>query len=834
MDTARAASSAEQFIAAAAAYPTFARDPDAGTFLRALFADVNDAEAPVGDLLALAHDFWIWAREQGPGEQAVRLRPARGEGGRPLGRFALEIVGPDMPFLVDSVMGEFADQGVAALAMHHPIAPMAGGTRSFIHIQLAPLSEQRAAALVRGVRTTLADVRAIVADFVPLKARMAACAEELERNRGLATPEDAAETVALLRWLMADRFTFLGARDYEYAKDGAGQLMHAEPVIVEESGLGLLRDPERYVLRTSAEPMLLTAEWKRLLNEPTPLVVAKSTLRSRVHRRAAADYVGVKRYGADGALIGETRFIGLLTTEAFTDPTRSIPMLRRRVEWVIGHAGFRAGGHSEKSLRHVIETYPREELWQISQEELLETARGIVHLMDRPRPAVFMRRDRFNRFVSALVFLPKERFNTALREAVGRRLEEAYGGRVESFAPTLAEGPLARVHFIIGDIDAKRDTPDLVQLNADIAALARTWADGFEDALGASAAFDDAARARVHSLFEGAFSASYRESVSPEEALEDVLEILGAAKVEVVRVRAYRRAKDEQETLRCKIYASEALPLSATLPIFEHMGLFVVSERSDVLDLRAQDGAPARIVYVHDLKMRAADREAIDFATVDSAFESAFGAIWTGVAESDGFNRLILKLGVGWREAALLRALAKYRQQSGLDPSQAVQESALAGHPKIAALVLALFRVRFDPDLPEDLKARSAWADEIFERIEQALNAVPSLDDDRVLRRIAALAGAIQRTNYFQREGDGQFKPYMSFKIASGALEDLPAPKPYREIWVAGPEVEGVHLRFGPIARGGLRWSDRRDDFRTEVLDLVKAQQVKKDRKSVV
>ncbi len=841
MDTAtRPAADVDGFLRAAAAaeFHGFVADgvlaPDARAFLTALFADMQGETSPeaVSDPLAMAHDFWIWAKAQPGQTQAARIRPASGQGGRPLGRTVLEIVGPDMPFLVDSVMGELADQGLAALALAHPIAAAPTGARSFIQVLLPQLGEARSEELLRGVRATLADVRSIVSDFAPLKARMLAAADELERAHTALTSEEVGEGVALLRWLAADRFTFLGARDYEYVRDASGELQAVEPTILEETGLGLLRDPERYVLRSSNEPLLLTPEWKRLLNEPTPLVVAKSTLRSRVHRRTAADYVGVKRYDAQGELKGETRFIGLFTTEAFTDPTREIPMLRRRAAWVVAHAGFRPGGHSEKSLRHVIETYPRDELWQMSREALLESAREIVHLMDRPRPAIFVRRDRFNRFVSAIAYLPKDRFNSTLREAVGARLIQAYGGYVDSFEPTLGESPLARVHYLIADIDRALPEPDLAALNADVAALSRTWEDSFADALLTAPAFSESARERVRTRFSGAFSAGYRERNSAQDALDDAVEILDARHDEAVRMRAFRRAGDAPDSLRCKIYVrGDLLPLSSTLPIFEHFGLFVGSEVNYRLSLAADEQAPALIVQIHDLDMRSADGAAIDLEQVTAAFEEAFEAVWTGQTESDGFNRVVLRLGVGWREAALLRALARYRQQTGLDPSQAVQEAALAAHPDIAALILALFRVRFDPslpeDMPEDMPARTAWAHEISGKIETALKAVTSLDEDRVLRRMTALVDAAQRTNFYQKDSEGRAKPYISIKIASRELADLPAPKPYREIWISGPQVEGVHLRFGPIARGGLRWSDRRDDFRTEILDLVKAQQVK-------
>ncbi|HCK83817.1 MAG TPA: NAD-glutamate dehydrogenase, partial [Hyphomonadaceae bacterium] len=640
--------------------------------------------------------------------------------------------------------------------------------------------------------------------------------------------EEVAEAVALLRWLAADKFTFLGSRDYDYARDASGAFKADEPEILPQTCLGVLRDTELYVLRTSAEPMKLTPELKRLMAEPAPLIVAKSTIRARVHRRATADYVSVKRYNSRGEAVGEVRFVGLFTSESFTEPTRNIPMLRRKADWVMDQAGFPAGGHNAKTLRKIIEYYPREELWQMSREELLQISRGVLHLLDRPRPRVFTRRDRYNRFVTALAYVPKERFNSELRVRIGDRIAQAYGGAVESFQPQLGEGQLARVLFMVGDIDKSRPEPDPSALDAEIAALTRTWEDSFTHALMRSDRFDAAARDQTQSRFGEAFTAAYRERYSAEEALIDVAEIMSARDDEVIRARAYREPGDAENIMRCKFYArGDVLALSATVPILENLGLFVDSEVNFELQLKAGPLNPAQRIFVHDIETRSADGKPIDLAKAAGKFEAAFAAIWTGRAENDGFNRLILALPCTWREAALVRALARYRQQTGLDPTQAAQEHALGAHPKIASLLLALFRARFDPNLPESMETRRIRSGRLEFMLEAALNEVVSLDDDRALRRLYQLVTAIRRTNYYQPSADGAAKPYMSFKIDSNAVKDLPAPKPYREIWVASPVVEGVHLRFGPVARGGLRWSDRRDDFRTEVLDLVKAQQVK-------
>jgi glutamate dehydrogenase len=816
-------------------WPAFARPQDAAvkSFLRGLYEDTEEDELgdlSVDDFLSLAQDFWTWRGERRGEERISRLRRGVGAGGRELGRDILEIAGPDMPFLVDSVMGELADQGVAAFAMFHPIAPTPdGATReSLIQVHVPRLSSQRAERLLAGVRATLQDVSASVADFLAMRQRMLDCAEELQGAKTNAPAEETAEAVALLRWLAADKFTFLGVREYRYARNPDGGYKADEPDIMQNSSLGVLRNEDLYVLRTSAEPMVLTPELRRLLEEPAPLLVAKSTIRARVHRRTGADYVGVRRYNADGQVIGETRFVGLFTSESFTEPTRNIPVLRRKAEWVMANSGFAAGGHNAKTLRKIIEYYPREELWQITREELLMVARGVLHLLDRPRARAFVRRDRFNRFVTALAYIPKDRFNSELRERVGDLIARHYGGVVESFQPQLGEGQLARVLFVIGDIDKSLPGPSPAALDAEIAALTQSWDDRFAAAAMSSNVLDPSDRDEAANRFHGVFTGAYRERYSINEALIDVAEILGAPSDEAVRVRAYRLDSDADAIMRCKFYTrGDVLALSAIVPILENMGLFVDSEVNFELALKGEtEGDDARW-HIHDIETRAADGAAINLDVAGAHFEDAFTAVWSGNAESDGFNRLILALPCTWREAALVRALARYRQQTGLDPSQAVQEQAFANYPELAGLILTLFKTRFDPNLPESAETRTARAGRIEGMIDAALKNVVALDEDRVLRRVAQLVGAVQRTNYYQPAPDGAHRPYMSFKIDSKAVSELPAPKPYREIWVASPFVEGVHLRFGPVARGGLRWSDRRDDFRTEVLELVKAQQVK-------
>ncbi|KRA64515.1 glutamate dehydrogenase [Caulobacter sp. Root656] len=787
--------------------------------------DWSAEELPGFDPADVAHaltEFWTFG-ETATDPLSIRVRPARRADGTDLKSDLLEIVQPDRPFLVDSIMGAVAEHGFSVRAMFHPVIDTAAGRRSMIQVYLAPVGEDREAALVGAVREALADVQLAVDDFDAMKALIRRSIEELRASTAPIPEGERDEGLAFLDWLEGDRFVFLGARVYDYPRTAEGGYAAEEPLYQPEGSLGVLRDQTLTVLRRGSEPAILSPQVRDHLLLGAPLVVAKSNLRSKVHRRGYMDYVGVRRYGADGRPSGEVRFVGLFTAEAYETPAHEVPVIRRKVEHVLKEAGKDPEGHSGKRLRNILETWPRDELFQISEGELLSMAMGVLHLYDRPRVRLFARKDPFDRFVSVLMFVPRERYDSGVRERAGKILAAAFDGRVSAYYPSFSDAPLARVHYVLGVTPGKHGDPDLATLEAAVAETARTWDDRFE-----AAVRDGGAPGRVVETlarWQNAFPPGYRDQYDAAEALADlaVVDDLGAD--EAVRVRAFRLADDDKLTFRFKLYRpGAAAPLADVLPILEHMGLKALIE--DGFKLTPAGDTHAK-VWVHEFTLRDERGEHLSFDDVKTAFEAAFVAIWTGRAESDGFNRLVLELGVGWREAALVRALARYRQQTGLDPSQGVQEQALSDNPGVTRLILDLFRIKFDPAVHADLAARREQAKAVEAGINEALQSVESLDADRVLRRIAALIGAIQRTNFFQLGPDGEPKPYISYKIASRELEDLPAPKPYREIYVSAPHVEGVHLRFGPVARGGLRWSDRRDDFRTEVLGLVKAQQVK-------
>ncbi|HEY2658475.1 MAG TPA: NAD-glutamate dehydrogenase [Caulobacteraceae bacterium] len=794
----------------------------------------------LADLAAGFADFWAFSCAYGGAEPAMRLAPAHGADGRALNFDRLEILQDDRPFLVDSVMGEIADNHLPVRAMFHAVVEVvrdehgrrgeAGAPRpeSMIQVFLDPMAPDQAAKLLAGLEETLLDVRRAVADHAAMRGRMDQAIAELDAQAQHFDPAAIQEYEAFLEWLKADHFIFLGARTYDYPRTPDGDYAAEEPLDQTEDSLGVLRDLRRGVLRRDNEPAVLSPQLREHLRHDAPLTVARSNLYSRVHRRTYMDYVGVRRYDSEGMAIGEMRFVGLFTSEAYDAPAVDTPLIRRKIAFVLKRAGMAPRSHSDRRLRNVLENYPRDELFQADEDELLHTALKIVHLNDRPRVRLFVRMDPFDRHVSAQLFLPRDVYQAELAERAGRMLTEAFAGALQVTYPSFSDAPLARVHYIIGVEPGHHPQPDLAALEAAIAEAARSWS----SRLAAALREDPRTRDRAIALelrYRTAFPAGYRDLYAPAEAINDIEVLESLAADEVVRVRAYRRPNDGPRCFRFKLYRpGGSAPLADVLPILERMGLkALVEEGFPIRPAHPENQGEAGLIWAHEFEMNDERGEGLVFEDIQAAFEAAFVAVWTGATENDAFNRLVLELGVSWREAALIRALARYRQQSGLDPSQAVQTAALADYPNVTRLILDLFRTQFDPAIQTSPEARNVMAGEVMEEIHDALQNVESLDADRVLRRIAALTRALTRTNYYQTGPDGAPKAYISFKIASRALDDLPAPKPFREIFVWSPQVEGVHLRFGPVARGGLRWSDRRDDFRTEVLGLVKAQQVK-------
>ncbi|MBY0420843.1 MAG: NAD-glutamate dehydrogenase, partial [Parvularculaceae bacterium] len=745
-------------------------------------------------------------------------------------RLVLDIVTDDRPFLVDSITAALVEQGkpvsffvnavvdVVRDAKGHRASSGKSKRESLIRAEMdPPVDDAEIPKLAAELDRVLNDIAVSVADWEAMRARLGACIAQLERARpdGVAR-DDLREATEFLKWLWDNRFVFLGVRRYAYSANGDGPAFEHLP----ELDLGILRDRDRRILKqTHSVDGHLSPSVEAFLRSGEPILVAKANAKSTVHRRGYMDYIGVKTYRPDGKVDGEERFVGLFAAEAYNRPASDIPLLRAKVRQVVENAGFIAGGHNEKALANILETFPRDEMFQTDVAQLRETALGILRLYKRPRVKLFLRRDRFERFVSAIVFVPRERFSTDIREQIGQLLARTFNGRVSAFYPHFGEATLVRVHYIIGLDPGAPEGPGVVELTRQLRALCRDWRDDLLEAM--RAANEGATPRGLYAKYERAFDAAYLEYNTAQDALADIatIEALGP---DGLGIRAHRKPGDPDHVVSLRMYRRGGpLRLSAIIPTIENLGLSVDQEGGyDVAPLGEER------VWIHDFRTEEKLKRAVDVAATARNLEDALRAVLEGRAEDDAFNALVVAAGLNWREAWLLRAMTKYHLQAGFSFSQRYIAETLSKHAAIAAKIVAVFHARFNPSGPKAADKRESEYAAAESAALAGLETVESLDEDRILRRFLNLLAAMTRTNYFQKNGK-EWKPYIAFKIDSAKIENLPKPTPYREIWVSGPRVDGVHLRFGAVARGGLRWSDRREDFRTEVLGLVKAQKVK-------
>ncbi len=837
--SAQARSIRDDLLAAAAAVVDRRDGP--GGFVRDLFGRASPEDlAPytpdaLADLALAARQHLATPRRPGAPSDLRLSDLTVDRDGRPRELTVVEVVNDNRPFLLDSTLAELAEQGLTPHLVAHPIlgverdadgalvrvvgettADAQGGAftrESFIHLHLDRLDAGEARDRVEtGLVQMFRDVARATDDGGAMLARLAALARDYATGRTSLPEAEVREAHAFLEWLRDGHFTVLGLREYD--------LTGGRHAVMPGTGRGVLRDPAVEVLRRGRTPADDTPEIRAFLEQPQALLVTKASLKSRVHRAAHLDYIGIKRFAEDGTLSGEVRLVGLFTAAAYTAPAREVPYLREKVAAVIARAGLDPTSHAGRSLLNVLETYPRDDLFQIDIDRLSRFTVAIGSLAEGPRIRVLSRPDRFGRFVSLLVYVPKDRYDSQVRHRVGAYLAQEYGGRLSAAYPDFPEGPLARTHYIIGlpeDATAQRDP---AALEAGIGALVRTWGDDLRLAL-AEAMPGRRARA-LAARYADAFSAAYRESFAPAVAIGDIaiLESLSEARPRAVDIG--RRDTDPSHQIRLKVFSRGAsVSLSDRVPALENLGFRVINERT--YRVRAGDGPDAAQVWLHDMLLERATGAPIDRARLEAPLEAALLAIAAGDAESDAYNRLVLEADLGWRDVALLRGLGRYLRQLRVRYGQDYLAATLGLHPAIAGRIVALFHARFDP-AETDHAAREAA---IRAEIETALSGVTSLDEDRILRRFVNLVEAAVRTNFFQRRDDGGLRETIAFKFACARVNGMPLPRPFFEIFVYAPRLEGVHLRYGYVARGGLRWSDRPEDFRTEILGLVKAQQVK-------
>lgn len=848
------------------------REDDASAFASAFYQRMTDDELPMHGAegwAALANDFLDFARNRKPGTPSVRLfNPTLAKQGWESPHTVLQIVNDDMPFLVDSVIMALAERGVGVHVMGHPIVRIArdrsgkltavgeGEIESMMHLEIDRQSATDAAAIEAAIRIVLADVRGIVEDWPAMRQKMLEVTEDFGKRNMPISDAARSEAQEFLRWAADDHFTFLGYREYRVRRQGKDDVLAATA----GTGLGLLRASE------SSQPRKLTtlaAHTMPQSNAADALILTKTNARATVHRPGYMDYIGVLSFDAEGRAIAEQRFIGLYTSSAYTRRPWEIPLVRQRHDHVMQSSGLQPTGHSGKALRHILEKLPRDELFQSTGAELYQLASGILSLQERVRSRLFLRHDRYSRFYSVLAYIPRDRYNTEIRLRIEAMLKDAlHADRVDSTIQ-LGDSPLAQLHLLVRPRKGEVVEVDAAQIDAKLSAIVRNWQDDLRELL--VSRHGEERGLALASRYGRALPAGYIEKVSAAVAADDVEQIASLTPQDDLRLSLCR---DQEGGLRFKFYRiNDDIPLSDALPMMENMGLRVISEHPYRLEVDAP-GQGKQVAFIQDFEVEAS-RPDLNVGDFDAIFEDAFGQIWRGNAENDGFNRLILAANLSWRQVSMLRAYCKYLLQVGVPFSQSYVEGTFARYPIIARLLIELFEARFDPvtgtESKADIKAgmelfrrqlsaltgsdatmlaavepviaarsgkRQAQLDATRQAIKILLDGVSSLDEDRILRGFVSVIEATLRTNYYIRykngaRADGGPADYLSFKFDASKVPDLPKPRPYREIFVCGPRVEGVHLRFGPVARGGLRWSDRREDFRTEVLGLVKAQMVK-------
>ncbi|MEU8297896.1 NAD-glutamate dehydrogenase [Micromonospora sp. NPDC048909] len=841
---------AERLVAQAVALA--GEDHDAATLVSRFWRFAPDEELigfTAEEMIEAARAHRDLAQQRVPGELKLRIHEPDAEQHHSV----IEIVVDDMPFLVDSVTALLNSHHLDVHLLVHPLVvvrrePLGRLTEvaadvepddaisgdlveSWMRIEIDPVRDAAERdRLRRELQRVLTDVREAVEDWPKMRQRALSLADELAAartsdNRPPVPEKDITDSVELLRWLAHDHFTFLGYREYRLvgAPEG-GQALEA----VLGTGLGILRQDAPEARALSSMP----PEAHEKVLEKRLLIITKANSRATVHRSAYLDYIGFKIFNEAGEVIGERRFLGLFSTAAYRTSVRELPVVRRKVAEVLDRSGLSQRSHSGKDLLQILETYPRDELFQIKTDDLYHAVIGVLRMAGRRQLRVFLRKDAYGRFISCLIYLPRDRFTTQNRLRMQDILLRELNGVGVDYTTRVTESMLARVHFIVrtdptkppGDIDA-----DL--LAEELADATRLWDDDYRLVL--ERKLGDEQAKHLFARYADAFPEGYKDGHTPYEAMKDLakLELLeepGQLEMHLFRKQLAPRAGarmpgadlDETMDVRFKVYRyGEPMMLSAVLPVLHSLGVRVVDEHPYEVD--RIDGR----VFLYDFGLRLPEAHQ-ELAEVRPHVENAFAAAWRGEAEVDGFNELVLRAGLTWRQVVVLRAYAKYLRQAGTVFSQDYMEQTFIAYPRIAELLVQLFETRFAPG-SADAEQRQRRSAELVETIREQLDDVASLDQDRILRSYLTLMQATLRTSFYQRRSDGRPKSYVAFKLDPQAIPDLPAPRPKFEIFVYSPRFEGVHLRFGPVARGGLRWSDRREDFRTEVLGLVKAQMVK-------
>ncbi len=784
------------------------------------------------DLYGAALSLWNSLEKKTSEDVLIRvLNPELSKHGWQSSHTIVEIIANDMPFLVDSVRMALSRKNIAShLLLHCPLKiskddkghisslsslkgdDVADTKKTAFFIEIDRQTDLKVIeALKLELESVLKDISLAVEDWQLIKKKLEKIAAELPKRTAIKDKTERDETVEFLNWVGQDNFTLMGYREYELnAVKGDYQVKG-----VANTSLGLMKnsDEEKIALLSDLpEIARLQARNEKLL------ILTKTNSVSRVHRPANIDYIGIKRFDDKGNVVGEDRFIGLFSSSFYNNSAGDIPILRNKIQRIMQMCDFAEGTHAYKAVLNVLETYPRDELLQAKESELLGVATGVLQMQERDMSRAFVRKDIYGRFFSCMVYVPRERYNTALRRDTQKLLANAFGSteKVE-FTTFFSESILARTHYIVRVSDNNIEY-NVKDIESNLVEAARTWEDKLQSVL-----LERAGEARGNELnrkYSQAFAHAYKDQVLPGAAVVDIekLELLNDDnKLQMLLYRPQESTSDKE--VRLSLYhKDEPIHLSDIMPMLENFGLRVIGETP--YSVKTSDG---QINWIMDFTMLIDNTGEADFNDTSLLFQQALTDVWYNKIENDGFNRLILTSGLNSRQAAILRAYAKYYLQIGITFSQHYIESTFERYPALAKNIVEIFESKFSPSHKYSEKATG----KLFTHVYNELDNVANLDDDRIIRVYLDMIKATVRTNYYQLTKKGTVKSSISFKVKPALIPDMPLPLPAFEIFVYSPRIEGVHLRGGKVARGGLRWSDRREDFRTEVLGLVKAQQVK-------
>ncbi len=749
------------------------------------------------------------------------------------------ILHPNIPFLIDSLRIAINQREIGTHSIQHsilgverdkngklkklyPTTQSSSNTdqEAFIVLEIDRHSDsQELKSIEETILAVLHEVRIAVADFPVVTGKVTEALEELETTTAGISNEQKKEAQAFLKWLVEDHFTFLGYDEYSFtsSKNSKNGMVVRR---VEKSELGILR-----VNNERPDKVRLNELPARTRHEMTRtdgvFIFAKSAQRSRVHRPAYPDYIAVKKFNSKGEVVGERRFLGLYTSRVYNERPDEIPLLRSKFQEVMDGSGFLRDDYAGKELEQILTLYPRDELFQIEPDELLRVAKKILYIQERRRIELFLREDVYGQFVTCLAFFPRDIYNTELRLKVEDVLWANLKAEDIEFVTHFSESVLARVQFTIRVPQVDNRQLPTAEIGERVIELAQSWRDGLGDSL--SDVYGEEQGNDLFRSWAGGFPSSYTDMFSPRRAAIDLEHIAGAVDRNDLTMSFYRALEEDENTLHFKLFfPSQPVPLSDVMPVFDNLGFRVLGEHP--FEVTSRQG---KRVWIHDFKLEASAGQVVDIHRIRPIFEELFLRVWHGDAESDAFNRLLSSSYMGWREIALLRTYARYMRQIRFSNSQAFISNTLVNHVELTRTLLDYFEVRFNPDRYQSDGKSEAAQQKLELEFSAGLDDVENLSEDRVLRLYLELIKATLRTNYFQVDEQGLSKSYISVKFDPHQISDMPLPLPMYEIFVYSPRVEGVHLRGGKVARGGLRWSDRFEDYRTEVLGLVKAQQVK-------